>query len=404
MAELKTRIKHKNGTPDEWSQATNFSPLKGELVVYNDATNPRMKIGDGETNVNDLPFINNAFDAITASKTTVSVRNEDKYPGIDIYGSSESDGIQKGFQGSIRLSMNTDHDGYREIELVDSTHMKACKILTEKYGTAVNSSKLGGKPPEYYIQPRNLLDNSDFRKPVNQRGNTEITGDWNYGIDRWLVSTKYEQNPNGSILITDNGLSMGYWTDMMQLIPFEQLKSKTLTFAVCTENGVYAYTMTLPESVPPVGGGVMYFGDGIWNDIIVMETIKYDNNDSVMFRFRNAQTTNQLVYWAALYEGSYTAETLPEYQPKGYGVELLECQRYYYVNRNWTRACAKANQANVAHFNLQFPIPMRAIPSLQYDVVEGTQPTEIKANIYGISSWSDSGHYTISNISATADL
>ena len=58
---LKTRIQHKNGTPEEWSQATNFSPLKGELVVYNDATNPRMKIGDGETNVNELPFINNAF-------------------------------------------------------------------------------------------------------------------------------------------------------------------------------------------------------------------------------------------------------------------------------------------------------------------------------------------------------
>ena len=37
-----------------------------------------------------------------------------------------------------------------------------------------------------------------------------------------------------------------------------------------------------------------------------------------------------LVEWIALYEGEYTAETLPEYQPKGYGAELLECQRYYY--------------------------------------------------------------------------
>lgn len=196
-------------------------------------------------------------------------------------------------------------------------------------GTAADSGRLGGKAPEYYLQTRNLLDNSDFTNPVNQRRQTEITGDWNYGIDRWLVSTTHEQNPNGSILITDNGLSMGYWTDMMQLIPFEQLKSKTLTFAVCAENGVYAYTMTLPESVPPAGSGGMYFGDGIWNDIIVMETIKYDNSDSVMFRFRNAQTTNQLVYWAALYEGSYTADTLPPYVPKGYGAELLECQRYY---------------------------------------------------------------------------
>lgn len=39
-------------------------------------------------------------------------------------------------------------------------------------------------------------------------------------------------------------------------------------------------------------------------------------------------TTRELV-WAALYEGEYTAETLPEYQPKGYGAELAECKRYY---------------------------------------------------------------------------
>ena len=37
------------------------------------------------------------------------------------------------------------------------------------------------------------------------------------------------------------------------------------------------------------------------------------------------------IRWAALYEGEYTAETLPEYQPKGYGAELAECQRYYQV-------------------------------------------------------------------------
>ena len=218
-------------------------------------------------------------------------------------------------------------------------------------------------------QPRNLFDNSDFRKPVNQRGNTEITGDWNYGIDRWLVSTKYEQNPNGSILITDNGLSMGYWTDMMQLIPFEQIKGKTLTFAVCTENGVYAYTMTLPESAPPAGSGALIIGDGIWKDIIVMETIKYDNNDSVLFRFRNARTTNQLVYWAALYEGSYTAETLPPYVPKGYAVELAECQRYFWLcdNSYFSEGCGYAFAPNECRFMISTPQTMRLSPSIIAD-------------------------------------
>ena len=33
--------------------------------------------------------------------------------------------------------------------------------------------------------------------------------------------------------------------------------------------------------------------------------------------------------WACLYEGTYTAETLPPYVPKGYAAELAECQRYF---------------------------------------------------------------------------
>ena len=34
------------------------------------------------------------------------------------------------------------------------------------------------------------------------------------------------------------------------------------------------------------------------------------------------------IVWAALYEGAYTADALPAYQPKGYAAELAECQRY----------------------------------------------------------------------------
>ena len=39
--------------------------------------------------------------------------------------------------------------------------------------------------------------------------------------------------------------------------------------------------------------------------------------------------TAAIVQWAALYEGEYTAETLPPYVPKGYAAELAECLRYY---------------------------------------------------------------------------
>ena len=56
---LSGRIVNKHDTEANWKKATNFVPMIGELIVY-DADEvygyERTKIGDGKTNVNDLPF------------------------------------------------------------------------------------------------------------------------------------------------------------------------------------------------------------------------------------------------------------------------------------------------------------------------------------------------------------
>lgn len=52
---LKARIVNKNGTSAEWEKATSFVPKKGELILYTDLN--KIKIGDGVTKVNDLPFL-----------------------------------------------------------------------------------------------------------------------------------------------------------------------------------------------------------------------------------------------------------------------------------------------------------------------------------------------------------
>ena len=54
------RFQLKNDTETNWRKASHFSPLQGELIIYSaDETHPfcRLKVGDGITNVNDLPFI-----------------------------------------------------------------------------------------------------------------------------------------------------------------------------------------------------------------------------------------------------------------------------------------------------------------------------------------------------------
>lgn len=84
MAEknMKARIVHKHDTEANWLKATNFIPMKGEIIVYDidDTYNyERFKIGDGKTLVSALQFVN---DVITNSKI-------DEICGTIIYTSEE---------------------------------------------------------------------------------------------------------------------------------------------------------------------------------------------------------------------------------------------------------------------------------------------------------------------------
>lgn len=48
------RIVQKHDSSTNWAKATNFIPLKGEIIIYDDLN--KIKIGDGTTKVNDLDF------------------------------------------------------------------------------------------------------------------------------------------------------------------------------------------------------------------------------------------------------------------------------------------------------------------------------------------------------------
>ena len=61
---MKERIQIKHDIAANWEKAKNFIPLAGELVIYDGLIEngiyiepPRLKIGDGKTKINDLPFI-----------------------------------------------------------------------------------------------------------------------------------------------------------------------------------------------------------------------------------------------------------------------------------------------------------------------------------------------------------
>lgn len=66
---LTTRIQQKSDTSANWAKATNFTPLKGEIIVYTDLR--KIKIGDGVTKVGALEFANSK-DAETLTGASLS--------------------------------------------------------------------------------------------------------------------------------------------------------------------------------------------------------------------------------------------------------------------------------------------------------------------------------------------
>lgn len=128
--------------------------------------------------------------------------------------------------------------------------------------------------------PSNLLDNSDFTNPVAQAGIEGKHGNQAYAIDRWILTS-------GSVSQQDGGLQL---------------------------NG----TITQKLEHPPTGMVSAFVGMASGQ-----ASISYSGGTVTI------TSSGGVIAWAALYAGTYTEQTKPEYHPKGYAHELLECQRYY---------------------------------------------------------------------------
>ena len=86
--ELKARIVHKHDTEANWNKATNFIPKESEFIVYDkDDTHNyfRLKIGDGVTDVINLPFYGGSLEHILDGIASGSIRTSNSTPEDDNY-------------------------------------------------------------------------------------------------------------------------------------------------------------------------------------------------------------------------------------------------------------------------------------------------------------------------------
>lgn len=108
---LRTRIQHKAGTENDWKNAEGkFKPLKGEFIVYLPDSNydySRLKIGTGEDDIKDLPFLTySAYDIAVASGYDGTEQEWlDSLIGRGVSGVS-ADRISGGSNGEMKVTVN----------------------------------------------------------------------------------------------------------------------------------------------------------------------------------------------------------------------------------------------------------------------------------------------------------
>ena len=181
-------------------------------------------------------------------------------------------------------------------------------------------------------QPYNLLDNSDFVHPIAQAGVNGAHGTTGYAVDRWRRTSgaTVSQAADGLKIVSDKTS----WTAGIQQRIEAKRFADVMTFAV---RGVFPVACRLYVYI---GSGTTNFGTAYFQGdaaerTLVLKLTKPDGltGDEVVNVYISPDTgstgTAAVVRWAALYEGEYTAETLPPYVPKGYAAELAECLRYY---------------------------------------------------------------------------
>lgn len=242
----------------------------------------------------------------------------------------------------------------------------------------------------------NLLDNSDFTNPVNQRGSSSYTSTtgYVYCIDRWRLYYGTYNVDSASIPAAN---TTRLFTQKLDIASTTQYSASFLVngekYSVSVESIEEKESYTLATSL-------------VETEDFIFHLYK-SAADYVNYLFEIKANKTFAITWAKLEKGSAATP----YVPKGYGAELAECRRCYYrfpFRYSATHVQAAPYPTVVP---VQFPVTMRISPTItfakQWDSgVTSISSEHVSTGGCGISINAASGalmdvYYTVN---ASADL
>lgn len=202
----------------------------------------------------------------------------------------------------------------------------------------------------------NLLDNWYFGRPVNQRGQTEYTGD-KYTVDRWHLTS------DGALTVVDEGirLTSGALFEPLESELSSFLKGKTVTYSFFFADNTLVTKSAVIPSTWGTWDGLIEIGD--------IQLIGLESGNRIWARY--SSTTTAVA--AKLELGS--AQTLAHKENEkwvlneipDFGEQLARCQRYLFSARGTTNyVCVGSGYISVdgteAIIVVPTPVSLRATP------------------------------------------
>lgn len=188
----------------------------------------------------------------------------------------------------------------------------------------------------------NLLDNSDFTNPVNQRGSTSYSGGGTYCIDRWDIAS------TATVAVVSDGIKITATTLSGIRQKIENITDgQLLVFQLC-DNADTVYTQAFAPSTTQAE----YTTDfGKFRFVL--------NSGGVLTISILLNAGERTFKWAKLEKGSVATP----YVPKGYGAELSECLRFYYQVAS-VRTFGQQHTGAGTYVNIILPQVMRVTPTV----------------------------------------
>lgn len=262
----------------------------------------------------------------------------------------------------------------------------------------------------------NLLDNPDFS--VAQTGYGGMHGVTVYAADRWIGASGWTYSAENGVISASTETASGAGLEQHFIAPFSGPATAVVTITPNNSANWAVNIYDITDGSVSLGTATGQAGETAIVNFTITEghTIRF-----IPYFATGSAPKSGTVTRPAVYQGTYTAKTVPPWKTPDTLTELVKCLKYAWVivggssETNYIFNGMSNSDGSAVYFPIRPPVPMRAggAPTFneisaslsvynQYKTPDVWEVASYDENLYGISSFSLAARFTTENYPVTS--